>query len=337
MCLRFMCLIFLASEVTANSAPVGPQSSCKIIEADATDGVLVAPLSHKVLFENADIRVLDITVPAHTREPWHTPARPAVMYIMTASSAKYMTPEDPNPEPSVPSASFKPVVAHLDHAEALHAVENVGDSAFHAIRLEFKHPRCSLLPAQPVIVPGSSDALLAASNYHTLLFENSDVRVLDVHLPPHIREPMHTDPWPGVVYILQGVHTRYYTPAVSDPPVQNPPPHSVNVIPVPADGLHALENTDGISAYAIQFELKHATRDSHLAIGTAGISSLFCSRWVRYGPTPMRKNTGQASRTGAGTRDRQLWVTSGVSTRLGGSPPILPRSNDRDLIDSLHI
>ena len=256
---RFICLIFLAFAMTAKSAPGAPQTLCKIIEPDATDGVSVAPASHKVLFENADIRVLDVTVAAHTREPWHTHARPAVMYIMTVSSAKYMTPKDPSPEPSVPSAGFKPVVAHLDHAEALHAVENVGDSTFHAIRVEFKHPRCSLLPSQPVIVPGSADALLAASDYHTLLFENSDVRVLDVHLPPHIREPMHTYPWPGVLYILQGAPTRYYTPAGSDPPVQSPPPPSYKVIPAPAEGPHALENTGDISAHAIRFELKHAT------------------------------------------------------------------------------
>ena len=151
-------------ETAAKSAPHAPPISCKTIEPDATDGVLVAPSSHKVLFENADIRVLDVTVAAHTREPWYTHARPAVMYIMTASSAKYMTPEDPYPEPSVASARFKPFVAHLDQAEALHAVENVGDSTFHGIRVEFKHPRCSLLPSQPVIVPDDSDALLAASS-----------------------------------------------------------------------------------------------------------------------------------------------------------------------------
>jgi hypothetical protein len=157
-------------ETAAKSAPHAPPISCKTIEADATDGVSVAPSSHKVLFENADIRVLDVTVAAHTREPWHTDARPAVMYIMTASSAKYMTPEDPNPDPSVPSARFKTFVAHLDQAEALHAVENVGDSAFHAIRVEFKHPQCSLLPSQPSIAAGSSDALLAASGYqHTII------------------------------------------------------------------------------------------------------------------------------------------------------------------------
>jgi hypothetical protein len=103
------------------------------------------------------------------------------------------------------------------------------------------------------------DALFAASDYHTLLFENSDVRVLDVHLPPHIREPMHTYPWPGVLYVLQGVPTRYHTPALSDPPVQNPPFPSFKLLPVPAEGLHALENTGDIGAHAIRFELKHAT------------------------------------------------------------------------------
>jgi hypothetical protein len=257
--IRFICLICFASAITANSAQGAPQALCKTIEADATDGVLVAPSSHKVLFEDADIRVLDVTVPAHTREPWHTHARPAVMYIMTTSSAKYMTPQDPNPQPSVPSAHFKPFVAHLDHAEALHAVENVGESTFHAIRVEFKHPGCSLVSSQPVTVPGSSDALSVASAYHRLLFENSDVRVLDVHLPPHTREPMHAYTWPGILCILQAVPTRDYTSNLSNPSIQNPPPPSVKVIPVPAEDPHALENTSDMNAHAIRFELKHAT------------------------------------------------------------------------------
>jgi quercetin dioxygenase-like cupin family protein len=259
---RFICLLFITFAMTAKSEPGASQTVCKIIEPDATDGVLVAPASHKILFEDPDIRVLDVTVLAHTREPWHTHARPAVMYIMTASNAKYMTPEDPNPEPSVPSVHFKPVVARLDHAEPLHAIENVGELTFHAIRVEFKHPRCSLVPTQPAIAPGSSDALLAASDYHTLLFDNSDVRVLDVHLPPHTREPIHTYPWPGVLYILQGAPSRYYASTVLDPPVQNPPPN-FKAIPVPAEGLHSLENTGEITAHAIRFELKHATPVSH--------------------------------------------------------------------------
>ncbi len=42
----------------------------------------------------------------------------------------------------------------------------------------------------------------AAPEYHTLLFENEHVRVLDAHVRPGETVPVHTHCWPGVLYIL---------------------------------------------------------------------------------------------------------------------------------------
>jgi quercetin dioxygenase-like cupin family protein len=50
--------------------------------------------------------------------------------------------------------------------------------------------------------PAELDAMTAAPEYHTLLFENEHVRVLDAHVAPGDTVPVHTHCWPGVLYIL---------------------------------------------------------------------------------------------------------------------------------------
>jgi hypothetical protein len=54
--------------------------------------------------------------------------------------------------------------------------------------------------------PDALDALHVAPGYHTLLFENDSVRVLNTHVPPGHTVPLHTHRWPSVVYILSWSH-----------------------------------------------------------------------------------------------------------------------------------
>lgn len=249
----FVCVLAANAKAGANTA----SRTCKLIDVDSTDGVIVAPDSHKVLYENPDVRVMDVSVAPHSREPMHTHARPAVMYITAVSTAKYITPEDPNPVPDVASRNFKPLLAHLDHAEGPHAVENVGDETFRAIRMEFKHPGCSLSGEHSARL-GLTDALKVAPNNYKLLFENSDVRVLDVHIPAHSREPTHSHPWPAVLYLMQRTPTRQITPqgATSAREVF---PDGVRLIAVPPQGPHSLENMGDVAMHFVRFEIKHGT------------------------------------------------------------------------------
>ena len=46
------------------------------------------------------------------------------------------------------------------------------------------------------------DALVAASDHHTLLFENDRVRVLDTCVSPGDRTPVHTHRWPAALYLI---------------------------------------------------------------------------------------------------------------------------------------
>jgi hypothetical protein len=55
---------------------------------------------------------------------------------------------------------------------------------------------------QPWPWPAELDAMSAAPEHHTLLFENDHVRVLDAHVMPGETVPVHTHCWPGVLYIL---------------------------------------------------------------------------------------------------------------------------------------
>ena len=50
--------------------------------------------------------------------------------------------------------------------------------------------------------PEDLDAMIAAPDFHTVLFEDSRVRVLDGRVAPGATVPVHTHRWGGVLYIL---------------------------------------------------------------------------------------------------------------------------------------
>lgn len=50
--------------------------------------------------------------------------------------------------------------------------------------------------------PDSLDALVAASDFHRLVLETDDVRVLETTIGPGETVPLHTHRWPSVLYVL---------------------------------------------------------------------------------------------------------------------------------------
>jgi hypothetical protein len=54
--------------------------------------------------------------------------------------------------------------------------------------------------------PDSLDALIAAPDHHSLLLEDSRVRVLHTTIPPGAVVPLHTHRWGGVVYVFSSSH-----------------------------------------------------------------------------------------------------------------------------------
>jgi mannose-6-phosphate isomerase-like protein (cupin superfamily) len=100
------------------------------------DATTAAPGNHKILFENDEVRVLEVTVAPGTREPLHVHRYPALMYV---DSSPHMiehlqdgTSHDLGVRPS--GARWMPIAQG-------HAMENVGDVPLHAIRVELKKSR----------------------------------------------------------------------------------------------------------------------------------------------------------------------------------------------------
>jgi hypothetical protein len=118
-------------------------------------------------------------------------------------------------------------------------------------------------PGQPGSLwpyPDSLDAVVAAPKFHRVLFENARVRVLEVTVPPHQREPLHTHRWPSVLYKEQTGRGRYYdaTGALvheSTTPYRRGP-DLVRARWQEPESPHAVENTDEVADRFIRVELK---------------------------------------------------------------------------------
>ncbi len=164
----------------------------------ADDAVVAAPANHTVLFEDADVRVLDVHSQPGTREAVHTHRLPSVMYIERSGAGTYDSADGKVHRSHATDPNFKPEVRAIQ-PEGPHYTTNTGDVPFHAIRVEFKHPGCGLAgwkaaaPGKEAAVPGE-----------TVLLENDEVRVVDVRLAAGAKEAMHGEAWPGVAYVAEG-------------------------------------------------------------------------------------------------------------------------------------
>jgi len=105
---------------------------------DSLDAVVAAPGSYRVLLENVYARVLEITIEPGAREPEHTHRWPSVMVIDAPARIRYYelgarafespTGRDDRPLPRVTWLG----------PEGPHAVENLDERRYHAIRVEIR-------------------------------------------------------------------------------------------------------------------------------------------------------------------------------------------------------
>ncbi len=102
-----------------------------------------------------------------------------------------------------------------------------------------------------------NDALAAAPQNHQLLFENDEVRVLEVTVQPGVREPLHAHRYPSVLYYLSAAHMKEYSPGL--PAVDHPRKPDGAVVFLPIGPPHQMENLETTKPLrAIRVELKKA-------------------------------------------------------------------------------
>ncbi len=102
-----------------------------------------------------------------------------------------------------------------------------------------------------------NDALAAAPRHHKVLFENDEVRVLEVTVPPGVREPLHAHRYPSVLYYISAAHLKEYSPG--EPVVDRGQKDDGGVIFLPVGPPHQMENLENSKPLrAIRVELKKA-------------------------------------------------------------------------------
>ena len=105
-------------------------------ELQRFEATKAAPCNHEVLFENPDIRVLKVTIPANSLENLHIHQYPGVMSITQSASIRYY-----NGEGEVvfeKTRQDKPPAPQLLEPEGLHQVQNTDSREYGAYRIEFK-------------------------------------------------------------------------------------------------------------------------------------------------------------------------------------------------------
>jgi hypothetical protein len=111
-------------------------------QKDRTDALIAAPASHKVLFENARVRVLEVVIPPGVTEPAHTHAWPGVMRFESPQPLTYITYAAQagklNELKRYEVPMGKAGQTEWSEPEGLHAVQNRGTTVFRAVRIELK-------------------------------------------------------------------------------------------------------------------------------------------------------------------------------------------------------
>jgi hypothetical protein len=113
--------------------------------------------------------------------------------------------------------------------------------------------------AAQVAWPDDLDALVAAPDHHTLLFENDRVRVLDTRITVGDQTPVHTHRWPAALYVITWSDFVRYDDQGSVlldsrtvPAFRNAPP-ALWSEPLPP---HSLRNVGGVDLRMIAVEVK---------------------------------------------------------------------------------
>ncbi|HTY25103.1 MAG TPA: hypothetical protein VMC85_18365 [Desulfomonilaceae bacterium] len=227
---------------------------------DNLDAVKAAPENHKVIFENEHVRVLDVSIAAHSKEPIHAHCWPGTLYVQQAGDA---IDRDANGKILFDSRQLKvkpraPFVEWTPQ-EPPHSIENLDDLPLKLIRVENKPATNRAQEICPW--PGNLDGAKAAPETHKIIFENDHVRVLEVTIAPHSKDPVHTHCLPSTLYIQQIGDIIVRDPSGkivfdSRQMKENEKQKAPFVMWNPGEGPHSDENPDDVPIKIIQIEHK---------------------------------------------------------------------------------
>jgi len=213
-------------------------AACGQIKPDSTDAVTAAPQHHKVILENDTVRVLEATVPLHSKEPPHTHPWPSVFFEQTSGANEPWGTVNIRWSAGGPSKGFER-----------------SDRYRHNLLVEVKKSGCQ--PANLTELP-PTDAVQIHDPNMTVVLENTYVRVLSVRIPPGEKEPWHTHTWPAVVVYFRLPPSQRLLPDGAKTPRAELKQMQVTFDPNPQP-LHSVENLGTAVYQAYRVELKPTT------------------------------------------------------------------------------
>ncbi len=230
--------VFGAAILAAMCAANLHAAACGQIQPDATDAVRAAPEHHKVILENDTVRVLEATVPLHSKEPPHTHPWPSVFFEQTSGINEPWKTVNIRWSAGGPSKGFESSDRHR-----------------HNLLIEIKKVDCR--PAPTTELPETDAVKLHDPNLSVVL-ENEYVRVLSVRVPAGEKEPFHTHTWPAVVVYFHLPASQRLAPNGTKTPRAELKQMQVTFDPNPQP-LHSVENLGTELYQAYRVELKPVT------------------------------------------------------------------------------
>jgi quercetin dioxygenase-like cupin family protein len=163
--------------------------------AFAQDPVAVDGKHYKVLFENDQVRVLQIHYGVKEKSVMHE--HPAtVVVFMSSSRVKFTLPDGS----TVADAGGK--AGEVRYAEAgKHLPENIGRTEVNAVLVELKG-------RPPMGAAVQMDPVKIDPVHHKVVIDNERVRVLRINLPPHVKIKQHEHP-NAVAIFMTNVKSKF--------------------------------------------------------------------------------------------------------------------------------
>jgi len=213
-------------------------AGCGHITPDATDAVAAAPRNHKVILENDAVRVLEATVPLHSREVPHTHFWPSVFFEQTSGVNEPWKTVTIRWSAGGPSKGF-----------------DSSDRDRHNLLVELKNTDCQ--PAKSLNLPDTDPVKIHDPNM-TVALENDYVRVLSVKIPPGGKEPWHTHTWPAVV-VYFGLPPSQRSTADGKKTMRPELKELQVTYDANSQPLHSIENLGTVPYQAYRVEIKPTT------------------------------------------------------------------------------
>ena len=214
-------------------------AGCGQIKPDATDAVAAGPGNHKVILENDTVRVLEATVPLHSREVPHTHFWPSVFFEQTSGL----------------NEPWKTVKIRWSEGGPAKGFDS-SDHDRHNLLIEMKSVDCQPVPAPDL---PATDAVTIHDPNISVVLENAYVRVLSVHIPPGEKEPWHTHTWPAVVVYFRLPPSQRLSPDGNKTPRAELKEMQVTFDPS-SQPSHSVENLGKVMYQAYRVEIKPTTK-----------------------------------------------------------------------------